>query len=189
MPGFTDADIYPLEHPNLERARQLARGNMRGGRAVLYAQNIPNALATAQTIKQQLAEIGLDIEVRSLPQGGPFFSKLFTPGEPWDLAPLFWAPDFIDPFQYTNLLFDPQFASIGNVGRFDSRTFNSQMRRAARLVGSARYRTYADLDVRLARDAAPSAPISFLNEATLVSKRVGCVVLRPTLDLTAVCLK
>jgi ABC-type oligopeptide transport system substrate-binding subunit len=120
---------------------------------------------------------------------GPFFSKLFTPGEPWDLAPLFWAPDFIDPFQYTNLLFDPQFASIGNVGRFDSRTFNSQMRRAARLVGSARYRTYADLDVRLARDAAPSAPISFLNEATLVSKRVGCVVLRPTLDLTAVCLK
>jgi ABC-type transport system substrate-binding protein len=189
MPGFTDADIYPLERPNLERARRLARGNLRGGRAVLYAQNVPNALAIAQTIKQQLAEIGLDIEIRSLPQGGAFFSKLFTPGEPWDLAPVFWVPDFIDPFQYTNVLFDPQFANIGNFGRFDSRTFNSQMRRAARLAGSARYRTYADIDVRLARDAAPSAPISFLNEPTLVSKRVGCVVLRPTLDLTAVCLK
>ena len=157
--------------------------------AVLYAQNLPNALAIAQTIKQQLAEIGLDIEIRSLPPGGAFFSRLLTPGEPWDLAPVFWIPDFIDPFQYTNVLFDPQFANIGNFGRFDSRTFNSQMRRAARLAGPARYRTYADLDVRLARDAAPSAPISFLNEPTLVSKRVGCVVLRPTLDLTAVCLK
>ena len=31
--------------------------------------------------------------------------------------------------------------------------------------------------------------VDFLNEPTLVSKRVGCIVLRPVLDLTAVCLK
>lgn len=188
MPGFTDADIYPLERPNLQRARRLARGNLRGGKAVLYTHDIPIPLAAAQAVKQQLARIGLDVELRPWP-GHAFIGKLFTPGEPWDLALLNWVPDFIDPFQYTNLLFDPQFASIGNVGRFDSRAFNSQMRHAARLWGAERYRAYADLDVRLARDAAPSAPISFLNEPTLVSKRVGCVVLRPTLDLTAVCLK
>jgi ABC-type transport system substrate-binding protein len=188
MPGFTDAAIYPLERPNLERARRLARGNLRGGKAVLYTNDIPIPLAAAQTVKQQLAEIGLDIEVRPLPPSVAI-SRLFTPGEPWDLTIIHWIPDFVDPFQYTNLLFDPQFASIGNFGRFDSRTFNSQMRRAGRLWGAERYRAYADLDVRLARDAAPSAPISFLNEPTLVSKRVGCVVLRPVLDLTAVCLK
>jgi hypothetical protein len=28
-----------------------------------------------------------------------------------------------------------------------------------------------------------------VNEATFVSKRVGCIVLRPGLDLTSVCLK
>ena len=48
---------------------------------------------------------------------------------------------------------------------------------------------YGQLDVQLARDAAPILPIDYVNQQTLVSKRVGCVVLRPALDLTAVCLK
>jgi len=128
------------------------------------------------------------VELRPVPRD-VFTDKVFTPGEPWDLAVIHWLPDFVDPFQYTNVLFDPQFANVGNAGRFDSSRFTSQMRHAARLSGPDRYRAYADLDVRLARDAAPSAPISFLNEPTLVSKRVGCVVLRPALDLAAVCLK
>ena len=37
--------------------------------------------------------------------------------------------------------------------------------------------------------AAPLATVDVLNEPTLISRRVGCVVLRPALDLTAVCLK
>jgi hypothetical protein len=64
------------------------------------------------------------------------------------------------------------------------------MLRAARLPqGRDRDSAYAGLDVRLARDAAPLAAVDVLNEPTLVSKRVGCIVLRPVLDLTAVCLK
>jgi hypothetical protein len=57
------------------------------------------------------------------------------------------------------------------------------------LQGAARYRTYGQLDVRLARDAAPMAAVDVLNDATLVSKRVGCVKRDPFFDLTAVCLK
>jgi hypothetical protein len=75
------------------------------------------------------------------------------------------------------------------VGHFNSPTYRRLMRQAARIRGPRRYRVYGELDVRLARDAAPSAAISFLNEPTLVSKRVGCVVLRPVLDLTAACLR
>jgi hypothetical protein len=65
------------------------------------------------------------------------------------------------------------------------------LRRAARLQGAARYRAYGKLDVELARVAAPMAAIFYANEGTLVSKRVGCVVVRPGfgLDLTAACLK
>jgi hypothetical protein len=63
------------------------------------------------------------------------------------------------------------------------------MRRAARLRGGPRYRAYGDLDVQLARDAAPMVGVEYVNAATLVSNRVGCVVVRPLLDLTAVCLK
>ena len=188
LPGFKDASIYPLQRPNLERARALARRNLRGGKAVLYTTNGLQPLAVAQTAKQQLAAIGLEVELKPLP-GPAFINSLYVAGEPWDLALLLWAPDFVDPFQFINELFDSHFTLSGNVGRFDSDTYNPLMRQAARLQGPQRYRAYGGLDVRLARDAAPSAPISFFNEATLVSKRVGCIVLRPALDLTAVCLK
>ena len=43
--------------------------------------------------------------------------------------------------------------------------------------------------LELARDAAPRAPVDLPRSPTFVSRRVGCVVLRPDLDLTAVCLK
>ena len=43
LPGFTDADIYPLERPNLERARALARGNLRGERQCCTCQRRPTA--------------------------------------------------------------------------------------------------------------------------------------------------
>ena len=63
------------------------------------------------------------------------------------------------------------------------------MRRAARLQGAAREKAYRDLDLQLARDAAPLVPLDVLNEATLVSARVGCVLRRPSLVLTTVCLE
>ena len=189
LPGYRDAKLYPLERPNLARASALARGNLRGGKAALYVTNTPQPLAVAQTAKRQLAEIGLDVELRPFPTGPALVKALNTPGEPWDMAISLWQPDYVDPFQYVNLLFDPQYANVGNIGRFDSPTYTARMRRAGRLQGPERYRAYGDLDVDLARDALPSAPISFFNEPTLVSDRVGCIVLRPTLDLTAACLR
>jgi hypothetical protein len=54
-----------------------------------------------------------------------------------------------------------------------------------------RQRAYASLDVQAARAAAPLAALSVLNEPTFVSDRVDprCIVLRPGLVLSAVCLK
>lgn len=60
---------------------------------------------------------------------------------------------------------------------------------AARLQGDARYRAYGQIDVQLARDAVPMVAVANDSEATLVSKRAGCIVLRPALDLTAACLR
>jgi ABC-type transport system substrate-binding protein len=188
MPGFRDAKIYPLEHPDLRRARELAKGNLRGGKATFYVSDFPPPVAFAQLVKRQLAKIGIAVEMKAFPPAA-YFNKLYAPGEPWDLTVLLWSPDFVDPFTYINQLFDPHFVSTGNTGRFDSPLFNRLMRKAARLQGAQRYRAYGDLDVRMAREAVPTAATSFFNEPTLVSERVGCIVLRPTLDLTAVCLK
>ena len=41
----------------------------------------------------------------------------------------------------------------------------------------------------LARDVAPAIPISVVNALAFVSARTRCVVMNPSLDLTAVCLK
>jgi ABC-type transport system substrate-binding protein len=188
MPGFKDAAIYPLRKPDLQRARALARGNLRGGKAVLYVNSAPQPFAVAQAAKQQISALGIEVELRPLP-GLSFLTRLYAADEPWDLAVLLWAPDFVDPFQYINVLFDRQFVLSGNVGRFDPKTLTPLMRNAGRTRGSERYATYGELDVRLAREGAPSAPISVFTEPTLVSGRVVCIVLRPAFDLTAACLK
>jgi peptide/nickel transport system substrate-binding protein len=193
MPGFKDADVYPLERSDLQRARTLANGNLRGAKAVLYINSSPLPMAIGQLVRQQLAEIGLEVEVRGIPihsASAAYFKKLATPGEPWDMAFGLWSPSYIDPYAYINLLFDRRFVGATNFARFASSAYDKQMRQAARLPqGRARQDAYSTLDVRLARDSAPVAVIDVLNEPTLVSKRVGCVVLRPMLDLTAVCLE
>ena len=67
FPGFRDARIYPLERPNLARARELARGNTRSGKAVLYTVASPPRLAAAQSLKRDLAKIGIEVEVVGIP--------------------------------------------------------------------------------------------------------------------------
>jgi peptide/nickel transport system substrate-binding protein len=193
VPGFRDAHIYPLDRADLPRARELARGTLRGGKAVLYTTDFPAPLAVAQLAKQQLGEIGLEVEIKKFPihiASAAYLEKLARGGEPWDLALVLWAPNLPNPHAYINLLLDAQHIGGTNFGRFSSRTYDREMRRAARLLKAReRHRAYGGLDVRLARDAAPLAALSVLNEPTFVSKRVGCIVLRPGLDLTAVCLK
>jgi peptide/nickel transport system substrate-binding protein len=188
MPGFEDAPIYPLRRADLRRARALARGSARDGKAVLYTLEFPQTLVYARIVRRNLAKIGLDVQVKGLPQGA-FFSRAFARGEPVDIVFTPWTPDYIDPFSYLNLFFESRFIGGSNNARFDSPVYDRLLRRAAGLEGAARARAYGLLDVRLARDAAPMVATTFLTEPTLVSERVGCIVLRPELDLTAVCLK
>ena len=193
MPGFSDASVYPLERPDLETAKALAAGNTRGGKAVFYTTDAPLALAAAQLVKRQLVEIGLEVEVKALPihiATAAYVGKLAARGEPWDIALVLWTPNFIDPFAYVNAMLDRQFIGGTNLARFESSGYDSELRQVARVASAGdRNRAYGTLDVRLARDAAPLAALDVLSEATLVSARVGCIVLRPALDLTAVCLK
>lgn len=191
LPGFKDARIYPLRHPNLKKARALARGHRRSGRAVLYTPDVPTFIGAAQIIKRNLARIKLDVKVMKIP-GGDYFPRLLeNPDEPWDIAFGVWAPDHLDPYTYLNELFDPRFIGVGNLSHFDAPYYNRRLRHAATLRGKARYSEYGKLDVHLARRAAPTIAFYYVNEPTLVSKRVDprCIVLRPTLDLAAVCLK
>jgi ABC-type transport system substrate-binding protein len=195
MPGFVDDDVYPVLGPDLGKAKELARGNTRSGKAVMYTTDFAPAIATATAVRDQLATLGLDIEVKAIPEhiaSAAYAGLLARQGEPWDIALVLWTPPIPDPYAYLNALLDTEFVGGTNLGGFSSAELDTSLRQAARLPQSrARQRAYGQLDARLARVESPFAAIDVLNEVTFVSNRVDprCVVLRPTLDLAAVCLK
>ena len=189
--GYQDRQIYPLEG-DVARAKALAAGHLRGGKLVLYVPDCPGALACAQVLARQFAQIGLDVELRTLPghaSPSAYLGRLGNPNEPWDAALIIWTPDFVDPFGYINRLLGARDGGGTDLAGFDEGGFQERMRAAARLQGTARASAYRDLDLELSRDAAPIVPLYVMDDATLVSARAGCLLLRPGLVLTTVCLK
>jgi peptide/nickel transport system substrate-binding protein len=191
MPGFVDARIYPLRHRDVRRARAIARGHTRGGKARLYIKDTPVDIAQAQIIQRDLGPIGIRVVVKKLP-GPALFQQLFTPGSAYDMSLLGFGPDYWDPYAILNVLLDGRMIGTPysfDIGYFNSRAYNARLDAASRLSGTARYRAYGKLDVDLARDAAPLVAYENESAVSFVSLRVGCIVLNPFLDLTAVCLK
>jgi peptide/nickel transport system substrate-binding protein len=191
LPGFTDAHIYP-PRSNLERARRLAKGHLGDGKALLYVMDNPEEVPLAQIVKQNLGQIGLTVEIKPLPREA-YFTRIGMRSEPYDIAWTVWAPDYLDPYTYINTLLDGHLLkATGNLNfaHFNSPKYNRLMTRAAHLQGRARARAYGKLDVDLARKAAPMVAYAITKAPTLVSKRVGCIVLRGGyFDLGAACLK
>jgi len=188
--GFRDERIYPLQKPDLRRAKALARGHLRDAKAVLYTSTVLAPVAQAQVVKDNLAKIGINVDVQAFPVA-VLFEKLATPGEPFDIGWIGWGSGR-DPASFLNGLFYGR--TIGtpdnvNYSYFNSTVYNRLLDRASQLTGDARARAFGDLDVRLSRDAAPAIPYSYDNTLTLVSARTGCVIVNPYLDLAAVCLK
>jgi peptide/nickel transport system substrate-binding protein len=190
QPGYRDGRIYPLKAPDLGRARQLAKGNLRSGKAVLYTRSHPVDVAQAQVLQQSLRAIGLEVEIVQFP-GLLLFDRLDTDEKLFDLGRIQWGHS-PDPSWFSGI-FDGR--TIGqpnnqNWSYFNSPKYNRLFDQASRLpVGSERERAYGELDVQLSRDMAPGIPFANTNAITFVSARTGCVVLKPGLDLVAVCLK
>ena len=189
LPGFRDTRVYPLRGPNLRKARALARNHLRSGKATVYVADLPLTISLAQLLKQDLEQIGLEIEIKPIPPPA-YQARLTTPGEPFDIA-FFVTPsvDYYDPYAFLNLYFESRFIGRTNVSNLRSAKYDRRLRAASRLRGKARLRAYARLDGDLMSEVAPVIPLTYLSEPTLVSKRVGCLVLRPALDLAAACLR
>jgi peptide/nickel transport system substrate-binding protein len=194
VPGFIDARIYPLRAPNYRKARALARGHLRDGKAVLYTSNASQtALARAQIIQQNLRHIGLDVEIKVTRQPEPAFLR--ARGAPYDIRDAgTGGTEYPDPFAALNRNFDGALLRAENntnVSFFNERKYNKKLAAAARLVGPARYRTYGKLDVELARDAAPAAAYFTGNWVAFFSRRIGCVKMNPVfgVSLGTLCLR
>jgi ABC-type oligopeptide transport system substrate-binding subunit len=193
MPGFADADLYPLDRPDLERARRLARGAQRDGRAVVWAIDSPPGRALADAAAVALREIGIVADVELL-GSGEFFTRIARRGEPWDIAAAGWFSDYLDPQNSFEPLFHGRSISAEgslNVVFLDDAGWNRRIDEASALRGNARERAFAALDRDLMRGEAPVAPLVAENAVGFTSARVGCVEFHPLgfLDYAAVCLR
>ncbi len=191
MPGFRDWDLYPLRGPDLARARSLAAGNTRGGKAVLYAFSVAQFPAIAEIFRQQMQAIGLDVEIRTfIPPVAT--DKMTTRGEPFDIALIGFAADYADPNAFLRPLLsgDALGKKSTNIAHFADRRFDRLLERAARLTGERRYAAFADLDRVTMRDSAPVAAFVNENSRFYVSESVGCFSAPFGLvNLVAVCKK
>ena len=195
VPGFRDAAIYPLDGADLAKAEELSGGRLQGKKAVLLTTQFVLPVQAAQLAAQQLAKLGLQVEIRTVPDhvaSAEYLEKLTAPGAEWDIALVLWTPNIPDAYAYLHLLVESQQLGGETLTRVRSKLLRTALQRAVRLPqGRERNQAYAAIDAMLARDVAPVAPLNVVNEATLVSDRVAprCVVLRPVLDLAVACLK
>jgi peptide/nickel transport system substrate-binding protein/oligopeptide transport system substrate-binding protein len=191
VPGWVDHHLYPLNSPNLRRARSLADGNMRSGKAVLYVFGIPALLDRAQVIVRNLREIGLDVTVKPF-SPAVLDAKTGTPGEPYDMLLTRYRVDYPDPANLILRLLGGANArkpsGNTNAAYFDKPAYNHRMAVANRMSGSARLRAFSKLEADIMRNEAPWAPMFAGSSWRLFSKRVGCVSQRQ-FYYPAICLK
>ena len=139
----------------------------------------------AQIVKTDLARIGLHVEIHTLPSG-TLFNREQGPDKRFDLAWDGWIPDYPDPeAMLGSLLENP---AVGPT--LVDPTATRELRRAARRSGAARDRDYGQLDLALARRAAPLLAFGNLPDVDFFSARIGCQTYGLYgVDLGALCLR
>jgi peptide/nickel transport system substrate-binding protein len=190
--GYRNARIYPVNGPNIARAKALMRG--RTAKATLYTSNDPANTNRAEVIRANLKAIGIEVEVKTRPFSA-FVTAINNRSEPYDMVLFGWLADYVDPYDFINVLLHGKNITAKNninTAQFNDPVFNRKMDRAAKLSGPGRYATYGALDVEIMRKAAPWAPIDVPTIREFISSRVGCYVYVrafAAMSLATACLK
>jgi peptide/nickel transport system substrate-binding protein len=192
FPGYQAKHLYPVDGPDLETAKKLARGHLRGGKAVFLSCGSEACKERALVVKDSLERIGLHVSIAANPGLGQF-TLAGVKGTKFDIADVITRPDYGDPYALVDKLLDSRvIRAVGNtnISYFDDPQFDHAIDEAQRLTGVARDRAYGRLGIAVARTQAPLAAYAVLNARVFVSERVGCIRYQPVygLDLSSICL-
>ncbi|MDQ3875030.1 MAG: ABC transporter substrate-binding protein [Actinomycetota bacterium] len=175
IPGYRNARIYP-NRPNLNRARQLARGATRTGRGILYHGLTPPGPQVAELVRASMRAIGLNLELRGY-RGFAIYEAAGRRGADFAMTVgTGWCKDYPDPYDFINILLyggNIQAENNNNLAYFNNPTYNRRMNRAARLRGQTRYRVYGQLDIDISRNQAPWASWRIPNNRFFIGRRVN----------------
>ena len=190
--GHEKLDLYPVNGPDVARAKQLMHG--RKLTVNLYTTNDTIGEQQGQVFVNDLARIGIKVKVKAMP-----FALLNRatgdPNEPYDIVVNGWFADYPDPVDFINTLLDGNnihSQNNVNVPLMNVPKFNTAMREAAKLSGPPRYEAYGKLDGDIMREQAPWASMYNGNIREFISPRVGCYLYQPAfgvMDLAAACLE
>ncbi len=183
-----DFHLYPLNGPDLRRAKRLA-GRVHAT-AIMYTPNLPPWVQEAQVVRRNLAPLGIDVEVKEFPIAD-FFRRIARPGEPFDLAVSGWAFASPDPLGALEEFRIVEPSGAPNVSHFHDPAFDRQLKAAAKLSGAKRYRASNRLELELERDLVPAVPFATTASRDFFSARIGCETYQPVygMDLAALCLR
>ena len=174
IPGYRDANIYPVGRPDIAKAKALLGGT--SGKVVMYTTNDQLGINTGQLLQANLKAIGLDVEVKPY-TFAVLIDKAGTRGDPFDIVSIGWFADYPDPYDFINILLDGRNIVAKNnviLSYFDSPAYERKMDSAARLTGDARYRAYGNLDIDITRNQSPLVITNNQNVREFISSKVGC---------------
>jgi ABC-type transport system substrate-binding protein len=152
---------------------------------VIYTCDTSPCPEQAHLVQSDLVAIGLRVQIKTIPLAR-YYMEVSTRPQAYDLAWDGWIWDYFDPASMlTSILQD---SSVGPT--FDDPAYQRKLAAAARLTGPERYLTYGQLDLDLARDAAPLLAFDNLTEHDFYSARIGCQTFGIYgMDLTALCIR
>ncbi len=189
VPGYEDRKIYPIDGPDLKKAKELA-GNIKA-KAIMYTCNESPCPETAQIVQANLKAIGIDVQVRQFARAVQF-AKEGTKGEPYDIAFEGWQADYPDPYDFLNVLLDGRTirdANNVNFSYLNDPAVNAKLDAAAAATGSDRVAAYAKLDEELVRDVSPLVAWGVDNDRDFFSSKVSCILHHPVygIDIASMC--
>jgi peptide/nickel transport system substrate-binding protein len=181
--GAADFDLYPVDGPDLGRAKQIA-GRVHAT-ALMYTPNLSPWREEAQIVRRNLAPLGIDVQVKEFPIAN-YFTRITRRGEPFDLAVAGYRTG-PDPVPTLAFLFDDP----TNISHLHVAAVSRKLEAAAKLSGAKRYRAAARLALELQRDIVPAAAFATTASRDFFSARIGCQVYHPVwgMDLAALCLR
>src|SRR5205807_2301314 len=103
LPGYQAQHVYPVDDPDLVRARGLARGHLRGGHAVFLACGTEACGERAIVVADALRKIGLHVRIDTSPGQ---FTLAGVRGTAFDIADVITRPDYGDPYGLVDKLLD-----------------------------------------------------------------------------------
>jgi ABC-type transport system substrate-binding protein len=176
VPGWRNLNPYPLDRPNLSKARELAAGHFRDGKiTVSYRSSGTTNPAQAQIVRRDLINLGFEPgNITMQPHSG---GGWWDPMEDADIGvSMGWCSDYPDPYDWINILLDGKTVhdeNTVNYSRMNLPQWNKKMEAAARLVGPKRFKVYGQMDLDLMTQVAPMAVERTYNNRYFFSDRVN----------------